>query len=157
MVKIKLNKIWRYIKASNWNNSLGTTNEIEKFTKSCHTIISELAYTVNKLKTFVGKIDAIFKDWFKIEKKLFQKPSIINEADAVSKRFNAYYDQERSKMANKIKDISNLFEVYCRVFSLSLFCSVKLLLEERNIEFRPAFKDRKTIKWIFIGKDKFIS
>ena len=73
MVKIKLNKIWRHIKVRNWNNSLGTTNEIEKFTKSCHTIISELDYTVTKLKTFVGKIDAIFKDLFKIKQKLFQK------------------------------------------------------------------------------------
>ena len=42
---------------------------------------------------------------------LFQKSSQINEADAVSTRFISYYDQERSKMANKVKDISNLSEV----------------------------------------------
>ena len=70
-------------------------------------------------------------------------------------------------MANKVKDISNLGEVQTAIKStvnnlstllnlsnrlypsLPSFCGVKLLLEDRNIAFRPAFKDgedRKTVE-----------
>ena len=196
MVQNKLNKVESQLKPGLDTITWEQSAEIDKFTKGCHKIISELADTVTKLKTFVGKIDAIFKDWLKPENMLFQKPSQINEADAVSTRFIAYYDQERSKMANKVKDISNLSEVQtalksavnnlssfketeewknyqhyinklvldgskelifqnllhlsnCLDPSLPPFCSVKLLLEDRNIVFRPAFKDGedgKTIK-----------
>ena len=196
MVQNKLNKVESQLEPGLNKITWEQSAEIDKFTKGCHKIISELADTVTKLKTFVGKIDAIFKDWLKPENMLFQKPSTINEADAVSTRFIAYYDQERSKMANKVKDISNLSEVQtalksavsnlssfketeewknyqhyinklvldgskelifqnllhlsnCLDPSLPPFCSVKLLLEDRNIVFRPAFKDGedgKTIK-----------
>ena len=62
-------------------------------------------------------------------------------------------------MANKVKDISNLSEVQTAIKStvnnlstllnlsnslypsLPSFCGVKLLLEDRNIAFRSAFKD----------------
>ena len=196
MVQNKLNKVEKELEPGLTELTWEQSDKIDKFTKSCQKIISELADTVTKLKTFVAKIDAIFKDWLKPENMLFQKPSQINEADAVSTRFIAYYDQERSKMANKVKDISNLSEVQmalksavsnlsqfkeqeewknyqhyinklvldgskeliyqnllhlsnCLDPSLSPFCSVKLLLEDRNIVFRPAFKDGeegKTIK-----------
>ena len=111
MVQNKLNKVEAQLKPALESITWEQSAEIDKFTKGCHKIISELADTVTKLKTFVGKIDAIFKDWLKPENMLFQKPTTINEADAVSTRFIAYYDQERSKMANKVKDISNLSEV----------------------------------------------
>ena len=62
------------------------------------------------MRTFVGEIDSIFKDRFKPENMLFQKPSTINEAVAFSTRFISYYNQERSKKPNKIKDISFLSE-----------------------------------------------
>ena len=62
MVQNKLNKVEQQLKPGlesiTWENSA----EIDKFTKSCHKIISELADTVTKLKTFVGKIDSIFKE-----------------------------------------------------------------------------------------------
>ena len=196
MVQNKLNKVEKELEPGLTKLTWEQSDEIDKFTKSCQKIISELNDTVNKLKTFVSKIDTIFKDLLKPENMLFQKPSTINEADAVSTRFIAYYDQEKSKMANKVKDISNLSEVQmalksavsnlstfketnewknyqhyinklvldgskeliyrnlihlseCLDPSLSPFYSVKLLLEDRNIIFRPAFKDReegKTIK-----------
>ena len=196
MVENKLKKVETTLEPGLTKITWKETAEIDKFTKGAHKIISELADTVNKLKLFVAKIESIFKEWLKPENMIFQKPSAINEAFAVSTKFIADYDQERTKMALKVKDISNLGEVQialksavsnlssfketnewknyqhyinslvlngsinliytnlvhlsnCLDPALPPFCSVKLLLEDRNIVFRPAFKDGeegKTIK-----------
>ena len=86
---------------------------------------SGLAEIVTKLKTFIDKIDAVFKDWLKPENMLFQKPSTKNEADAIRERSIAYYGQEKPKMANKVKDICSLSEVHSAIKSsvnnLSIF------------------------------------
>ena len=195
MVENKLNRVETALKPALEQITWEQTKEIDQFTKNAHKIISELADTVNKLKIFVAKIDTIFKEWLLPENMLFQKPTQISEADAVSTRFIAYYEQERSKMATKVKDISNLGEVQialksavsnlgtfketdewknyqhyinklvldgskrlicenlrhlsgCLDPTLPPFCSVRLLLEDRKIVYRPDFtgEDGKSIK-----------
>ena len=67
MVQTKLNKVEKELEPGLTKLTWADTDEIDKFTKSCQKIISELSDTVNKLKTFVAKIDTIFKDWLKPE------------------------------------------------------------------------------------------
>jgi dynein heavy chain len=111
MVEWKLNKVEEALLPALNEYTWEDSKKIDDFTTKAHKIISELADTVNKLKLFVAKIDAIFKEWLLPESMLFQKPKEISEADAVSTRFIAYYEQERAKMATRVKDISNLGEV----------------------------------------------
>ena len=195
MVEWKLNKVEEALQPALNEYTWEDSKKIDDFTNKAHKIISELADTVNKLKLFVAKIDAIFKEWLLPENMLFQKPKEISEADAVSTRFIAYYEQERAKMATRVKDISNLGEVQialkqavqnlstfkekdewknyqhyinsivlngsidliyqnllhlsqCLDPSLPPFCSVRLLLEDRKIVYRPDFtgEDGKSIK-----------
>ena len=90
-----------------WENE----KEITDFYTKVLPVITDLDETVNKLKGFVTKINGIFDEWNQPEKMLFKKPSKIAEADAVSTQFSAYFDQERTSMAVRVKDISNLGEV----------------------------------------------
>ena len=67
---------------------------------------------------------------------LFQKPSTIKEADAVTARFIAYYEQERSKMTNKVKDISKLSEVQTALKSaVNNLSTFKEREEQKNYQF----------------------
>ena len=84
--------------------------EIAKFINIADRIITETSAIVDKLKSFVYKVESSLKDWK--EKKLFTRPKKISEALNVNEEFLALFDKERSSMANKTKDITNLNDVF---------------------------------------------
>ena len=111
MVANKLKKVETILEPALTSITWEMTKEIDDFTNKAHNNISDLSSTVEKLKAFVAKIESIFKEWTSEDKMLFKKPNKICDADAVSTQFGAYFDQERTSMAVKVKDISNLGEV----------------------------------------------
>ena len=62
MVEWKLNKVEEALQPALNEYTWEDSKKIDDFTNKAHKIISELADTVNKLKLFVAKIDAIFKE-----------------------------------------------------------------------------------------------
>ena len=105
MVANKLKKVESILEPALTSITWEMTKEIDDFTNKAHNNISDLSSTVEKLKAFVAKIEAIFKEWTSEDKMLFKKPNKICDADAVSTQFGAYFDQERTSMAVKVKDI----------------------------------------------------
>lgn len=92
-----------------WEDS----EKISKFIGVADKKISDLSSIVDKLKSFVAKIELILRDWR--EKKLFIRPKKVSEyttAISVNDEFLANFDKEKTSMGNKTKEITNLNDVF---------------------------------------------